>query len=274
MKYILVTILCIFVTFCGKNKSHITDGSYDELLMRKRIYMEEVARLKHDLYRHRCDKLTFRSLASAFGNRELIEEHEYDAPGKYHRDITPCYPEASRSEISLDGYLSLAHHIVTYKDSSLLQRVISHGEANNFVMGDGPIEYTNILVLAPFLYSLENKLNLISDDTKMGLADVNVLLKGYKGHIAAMLILLSGRINGYLNDFEIAMMEQLRDANPNNPLYQAIYHRFVDGDQSAAIRILLEDFSEEFPIGDAKYGWGSAPNSVIFIVVVGILENR
>jgi len=227
--------------------------------------MAHLAELGDAAYRHRCDKLTFRALASAFGNRELLEGHEYGAPGQFHRDVETCYPGDSRSEISLDGYLSLAHHIWTYQDDTLLQRIISYGRNNGFVMGEGPIKYTNILLLVPTLYGMQSKLTLVDFDS---------LLAGYKGHIVALYIHLKGRVNGRISDLELHVLEQLVRSNENNPLYQAIYHTYLDGDQSEAISILMKDFPPDFPSGEAKYGWGSAPDSVVFITTVGILEGR
>lgn len=249
-------ILLILVTSCGTHKSHRSTSALERLQARRDAYTaQKVA------YKHRCDKLTFRALLSAFGPRQAIEEHEY-VPGQFHRDVTPCYPSDSRSEISLDGYISVGHHIYTYNDREMLGRVIEYGREHKWIMGDGPTEYTNIYALVPILYKLRDtyELNTYTD-----------ILQGYKGHVALMLLLLKARVYGYLNNLEYSVLKQIYLSNPSNPLYSAVYHRYTDGDYTEVLNILegIEDVS-----GTATWGWGSAPDVIVFITTVGIIEDR
>jgi len=247
---------------CGSHKPHKSSSSIEILQQRKDYYVSEID--KHAIYHHRCDKLTFRGLLSAFGPRQAVEEHEIE-PGKFRRDVIPCFPHDSRSSISLDGYLGVMHHAITYEDWGMVQRIDDYARRHRYIMGEGPIEYTNILVLAPILSHLagNHALGIPKD-----------ISDGYRGHVAAILILLRGRTYGRLNNAELFALKKLHDLSPKNPLYAAAYHRFSDGDQTEAQSILLRDFTDSFPETTARYGWGSAPDSVFFIVTMGIIEGK
>lgn len=261
MFWILGLMMIMFS--CGKDSIE-TKSDIDRLVDRKNSYIKQAEQLGDNLYQHRCDRLTFNALLSAFGKKQDLSIFEYDDIGKFHRDIKHCYPHASRSEISLDGILMLLHHVKTHNDKELFNRLFDYGEKHDWIMGDGPKEYTNIYVLVPTIYKMAD-INLITD--------IDSVLKGYKGHIAAMFILLKGRVYGKINILELQALEMLVKSAPENPLYSAIYHRFKDGDQRKTIELLNAKFTDEFPTETSVFHWGSVPASIYFITTVGILEN-
>ena len=254
-------LIFIALLFSCAEKPKATANPYDVLKSRRDFY---VSQLSDDVYKHRCDKLTFRGLTSAFGKREAIEEHEVE-PGKFRRDVLPCFPHDSRSSISLDGYLGVLHHAITYEDWDMVIRIQDYANRHHYIMGEGPIEYTNII-------ALRSVLNVLSGNASLDMPkDIS---EGYKGHIAANLIFLRARAFGRMSAAELFTLKRLHELSPGNPFYAALYHRYHDGDQEEAISILTSDFADEFPIGEHLYGWGSAPDSVFFILVMGVLDGK
>lgn len=69
--------------------------------------------------------------------------------------------------------------------------------------------------------------------------------EGYEGHLAVLGILRNGLIEGKIDDLDLEVLRILSAANPNNALYLAAYHTFLDGDQKAA-REALEN-EQYFP---------------------------
>jgi hypothetical protein len=63
--------------------------------------------------------------------------------------------------------------------------------------------------------------------------------EGFSAHLATWHILLRGEIRGKISAHEFGILETNRNRAPLNPLYQAAYHKYSDGDQSQAIDLLL-----------------------------------
>jgi hypothetical protein len=265
MRYLLFILILIG---CGHHKSHNTKSPFEKI-QENRDFI--VSQIDDSVFKHRCDKLTFFSLYSAFGIRQDLSHFIYD--DMIHRDTTRCYPEESRSEVSLDPILMMLHHIVSYGDTALLNEIIRIGSKRGWIMADGPEEYTNIFFLISTIYKLKSQYSLV--DARSDISSVVDILSGYRGHIAAMYIYLQGRIYGELNEIEYQTMKQIFDSNPENPLYSAIYYRFTNGDQSYTINLLNKYFSYGiFPVGISETGWGSCPSSVLYITTVAIMEGR
>lgn len=73
---------------------------------------------------------------------------------------------------------------------------------------------------------------------------ISLLLEGYARHFAMLHLAIRG-LTGGLDDGELEIMEYHASEQPNNALYQAIYHKFLDGDQSKAEKLLLSQ--DKFP---------------------------
>lgn len=257
MRLFLIAILLLL----GCRSPVETKDPLDRLVQRKISFIKRALDMGAGLYPHRCDRLTFNGLFSGYGKPQDMGGFYYD--GLLHRDVSPCYPGFSRSEISLDGILGLLHHIQTWDDRKSLDRILDIGEKNNWIMGDGPIEYTNIWALVPIIYEMAGE-SLVTD--------IKDVLKGYRGHVGAMYIHLRGRVYGSISEAEFRALQALKVASPLNPLYSALFHRYSDGDQSETIELLDKIFTDKFPEGSATTGWGSCPDSVLYIIVVGILQ--
>jgi hypothetical protein len=227
----------------------------------ERIY----AHITDDIYIQRCDKLTFKALLSVY-REQNVSGFEHPA-GVWHRDNSDCYPEFSRSSISFDGILSVLHHAVSTNDLSLLDRLINYGNDVEWILGEGPREYTDMHLLVPMIFNL--RYNVLT------LSSVEDALSGFRGHLLASYIWLSLRTDGKLNDLELQALKELVDASPDDPMYVSLLHRATDGEQKEALETLLShvDFEEEGIYGrDGVFGWGSAPASVYYLITLAIIK--
>lgn len=268
-------VLLVLVLFaCGHKQKDTQDTS---LLGQAQSKGDTIyGQVSDRIYRERCDKLTFKGMLSAYSSQNL---DPYESNGQWIRDDLPCYPTYSVSSISLDGVLGVLHHIVATRDAARLNRLISYGEAHNWIMGQGPSEYTNIYALVPFIYSLKKKLSLA--DENMNLVDLSVqtqeILSGFRGHLLADYIWLTMEKDGQIGELELQLLKQLVSASPGEPMYQALLHRVVDGDQTIALTLLLTDPTYDDSTvmrNDSAFGWGSQPAAVSYLVTLAIVEGK
>jgi hypothetical protein len=271
MKVYQVVIACVCFWGCGHKDSQETSNPLDSVRNKGNFYLQNIT---EDIYKERCDKLTFKALLSVVVPQNVANLEV--AAGKWVRDVPDCYPSESASEVSNEGIISVMHHILTTKDCAAANRLLNYGKNNDWIMGEGDTANTDALVLSPFIKQLRDKV------CGQGLAltennDLDSVLKGYRGHILASFIWLRGRMNEGINNLEKNSLAKLVDASPGDPMYLALKARYNDGDQTQAIDILMN--SEEFP-GDSipmqtgVFGWGSCPSMAYFLYVQAILEGK
>jgi len=65
--------------------------------------------------------------------------------------------------------------------------------------------------------------------------------EGYVKHLTAWHIALRGAIQGSLSDHELGILNTLRMNDSYNPLFQAAYHRYSDGNQEMAYGLLINE---------------------------------
>jgi hypothetical protein len=153
----------------------------------------------------------------------------------------------------------------TLKDFEGIERLKDYARKHNYVMGDGPKEYTRM----PLLRVLLNDLAKADVDEKS-------LLAGYKGNVACDYIYLRSRIRGHVDLLEKLVLKQAVKDRPDSPIYQALYHRFTDGNQRAAEEILMDETlfpSDRLPDDHLSiFDWGDAPAAVLYLYTVSIME--
>lgn len=90
---------------------------------------------------------------------------------------------------------------------------------------------------------------------------------GFRANLTALHIAIRGELKGYLSQYELNIMKDLADRHPSNALFQSIYHKYLDGDQTKAKEILRrEDLfpSNRLPSsGDRStyWLWSSSPSN-------------
>ena len=238
MKQTLLLLITIILSLsCAKHESKETTNPIDDLKEQRQFYIEQVPRTDVNLlFKKRCDRLTFQSFMLTFTPElnPLFDIYDFEYPsGVWHRDVIPCYPEDSKSEISFEvllGVIAYAHaneHYTTLKD------LYDYGLENNHVYGEGDRQYT----FNPHATYLAGKaLGQLSLTNK-------ITATTHKEHVTAMTILVRSRVNNdTITSAELLTLKTFKLKYPNTPLFHALYAKFTNGDQSKTIELLKKGF--------------------------------
>lgn len=252
MRYLVCMLLVLAATGCGKRskKADPAPGS-DELL--------ETLRPKYELYQsfvagkqdpdgfinvQECDSLLFSSLIGT-GRLPVSVEKARDAGGAWFRrplTYAPCYPGSSGSSISRDMFLGLFLYIWYNKRLELAEQIFSYGEANNWKMGEGDITRIYLTpalqaTLAEIIARLGGENHKVARALPVILTDGN---RGFAAHLDVLLILLRGDMIGSISADNLKVLESHLSRNAKNGFFAYVYHKFLDGDQSQAVSVLLD----------------------------------
>jgi hypothetical protein len=297
MKYLLLITLLLCSCSIWYKPVKETINPMDEMQRKGDIILHQIVN-PYDLVQ-RCDGLTFIGYYDANLPEEYqldIYLHEYSIDelgdyvyktGQWNRDIKVCFEIGdSRSGISTEGILAAGHSILTRKDLGAITRLLEYGEANDWVLGVGPTEYTKLWFLKYILRDikdkLEGKLAVREGERYASLAIENPITKawqeliaGHKGNVVAMFIHLWGRVHGKVTWYHLKFLKSLVEATPESPLYQAYYHRYSDGDQALAIS-LLNDHDvypiSTLPMDCSRFDWHDCPAALLWLVTQGVIE--
>jgi len=281
-------VLILLVSSCGvltKHEEKKTINDFDRVREKRDLYVSLIS----DPYElvARCDALTFVGLYDAATTSVDIYKHEYSydhvktyRTGQWNRDVELCYEKDlngdgyndSRSAISTEGVLGAMHAMLSRNDKDGMRRLVEYAEANDWVFGAGPREYTYLPGLKPLLKDIfDDKLTL-----KDHASDTLPFLESYKGNVLGDYLALKGRAYGYVRGAELELLDKLIDEAPLNPIYHALKHRFTDGDQQTAISILDEEEffpSDKLPKAALEiFAWNDAPSAILYVWTVAILE--
>lgn len=261
----LTILLTLMLFACGKNVSEEPTSNLDNVLEKDRIYS---ALIGNDPYRlvTAGDALTFVGLYASAKKWKSLYKHMYD--NTWHRNVYEVYPDESRSGISLEGMLSAINFLISMNDVDGIKQIYQYGQDNDWIFGVGPEEYTQ-------LPQLEYLLQSYCESNLTGLEFPS--FEGYKGNVIGLWVATKGRLYGYIRDAEITLVERLISAEPSNPIYHTILHRYTDGDHSKAVSILSND--KIFPPDRLPstpldlFAWNDAPSAILFVWTVFLMEN-
>lgn len=266
-----ILIFCLFLVSCQwTHPSKDTENPYDAAKSKREVYLE----LIDDVYSlvDRCDAVTFVGLFDRYGKRIGLYEHYYDA--HWHRDVEPCYPDDSRSEISTESMLGVLHALWGRGDRESIADIRNFGDENDWRMADGPDEYVRLLHLRPLITWM-----LDSPELKTFEIDPWSVIGGYRANVIADYIALKGDVLGSINKIELDALEVMVKNQPESPIYQALWHRYTDGDQARALEILNNE--NLFPLdslperGLDAFDWGGrAPSAILWLFAFGIIDNE
>ena len=258
MKTLLIIPFLVFFS-CSKHESQETVNPYDAVKEKAASYLEQIDGYSIDkLFKDRCDSLTFKALGAAFVKDFGVMAHEY-APGEWHRDIVPCYPDDSRSEISFDGLLGVLHFAWTRQDRELLTRINNYAVEHNYIMGEGDEEFTRVPQIGLLINEMLGAESFLSNSL-MGSST-------HREHILAVSAWLKLRYAGHLNSAEVTVLKSLKA----NPMTRAILARVDDGDQDETIKY-LSDFPSNLPLDTSIESWGGCPSWLYFFLLKALID--
>jgi hypothetical protein len=231
--------ILLFLLSCGTHKPvPVEDSSVWGKVRAKRDTYIELAKAQVDSYgwlNPPCDGLLFNSLAaySGFPVNPMLAERE---PGLWERHPAfDCYKGGAKgSSVSRDMFRGLFIYLLSMQDRDALIRVREYGKAHGWVMGSGEWSRTYFNPL------IRNQLARMIDETEPRQEEEEDTI-AYEDHLAVLGIYTEYLIYGKILDIELKTLEAYAKDHPRNALFQALYHKFSDGDQSRALEVLLDE---------------------------------
>jgi len=208
-----------------------------------------------------CDSILHTALISVIPGTNINLSAAEIGPGQWLRrpaNYPECFESGeSRSTISRDMILGVIWSAVANKDLEMLERLWEYGSSHAWIMGT-PFYHT---ILNPNMVSLLSRAieklggeKYIERKIPLTFGDCD----GYVCHLTALQIALYGYIEGDLSSGQINILKKLVDKAPANVLFQALYHKYTNGDYSAVKRLMAKyptnrlptnkDWCDEWPV--------------------------
>lgn len=214
-----------------------------------------------DIHIDKGDWLTFAAAGNACGLDIPFMECEVK-PGVWRRHWE-LKEDESRSDISRDGYLGVLLWAANNPSKDLMSRMIRAGWRRAWTMGDrGEFDYINMWPLVPLMYAVRYgkwfptlpPLVIKQNST------------GFRAHLMALTILveMSAGKNTWAHRYST---KKLKEANPKNPWFLALYNKAHKQPQHKVYHMLLN-----FNYDEAAYGWGSCPGEVMLALTLHTLK--
>jgi hypothetical protein len=247
----LYTILALGILACGPNKKPQPDdtpASVEQQLRDKAAFYLSHAELDSSGWAKEtaCDGLLFNSLYAIGGGHPDPTLARGESGVWYRTPSHDCYPNHSGSSISRDQFMGLIFWIWENKRRDLIEEIINYGENHenaigSWVMGEGdPFAIGIRLEFQADFYEVRYRFGG-SDHGKRKVPQIRFPLKGYEDHLQMLDILLRALMIGSISDADFKTAKKSAEREPRNALFQAIYHRYADGDYSSAIKVLLDE---------------------------------
>ena len=255
----MLKLILIVVSLIGcanpfiKKKETKQQNTLVELAEKSETYLDLIQYKKDQhgfIMTDKCDSLLFSALLSAAENGKAYILAARDSTGAWHRrpnhDCSPTIGN-SRSTISRDMILGLFWHLWRAKDLQTAIELMDDLRSNAYklrgqgTLGELLVNPSMVSTLAHIILKLGGPRYPIELSAR---ADFGKQ-PGFIAHLTVWHILLRGEVWGELPQKHVDILSYHMQRQPMNPLFQAAYHKYSDGDQSAAVGLLLD--SEEWP---------------------------
>ena len=240
MKKFILILLCLLG--CGKNGQKQTKNDPNPLEDKYNTYLSltlNTLDINGFISNDACDSLLWTSLYNtAGGNASLIRAEVQ--PGEWERN-----PNGECTSISRDMILGLLTYIWHARDLQMIEDLIDYGEEHGFKMNSQD-ETDGANIMTPDIISTmyEIRYRLGGSDSVARLFAQSWWVGGQRGflaHLQVLHIFLRGLVTGSVSNGELSLLEEHATSNPNNALFNSVYHRFSDGNQINAISSLLNE---------------------------------
>ena len=261
MKHWILAIACAF----GCNQKKDDPVQQADLTEVQQMRDEKVASFQMDQVTP-CDRITFVALMDAYGKRLPIGIFEKPA-GMWNRNFEVCYPKESKSECSLDGYLSVLHALYARGDLFSIRNMRDYLKARDWHCGLGDEGVTTTVPLMPLIQALANDLKVKVADIGIDLPiPLDIKIDGFQAYLIGNYVWLHTKVFG-VSDVSRGIIKKLALDNPEDAFFAALNWRFNGTSQQLAVDLLKQDK----PCSDS---WGSCDDSVYWTIVVAVLEGR
>ncbi len=240
MKHLLLILLISCSTYKPKSaKSPIPNHMEENYIAMVQSIQDEHGFIDTN----HCDSLTHSGLIAVHPSIDVDLRAAEISPGEWIRRPTnyaDCYRTGkSRSIISRDGLLSVILSAVVNKDLKLLEDMWEYGTKNNWIMGKTTHSVMNsnmVSLLARAIKKLGGPDHYLANKIPVIHSECN----GYECHLVAVQIATYGEVEGHIESRHLDYLEELVKKNPRNILYQALYHKYLDGDFSKVHKLINE----------------------------------
>ena len=228
IKLLLLTIL--FLTSCKKHEAVAATVFSSEIKSRAALYVSLNTQWAHG----KCDSLGFTALCKLAGGCQDADIFQAEDNGMWYR--TPdhkCYDAGeSASDLSKDMMIMLLPYLYSSGNIDAIKRIKDYGRGHGWRFGRGPISRT--LMTPPIIA-------LIYRMTGEASPPQEIEQRGFEKHLDALWVFNTSLVGDSISNSQFIKIERLAEEQPKNALFQALYHRFFDGNQSAAISILMDE---------------------------------
>jgi hypothetical protein len=186
-----------------------------------------------------CDSVGFSALCRlAGGCKDVVITDAEGEPGRWYRNPEKdCYPDKSKSDISKDMFMMLFPYLYATGDKQNLREIYEYGKENGWIMGRGYISRT--FMTPPMVFLLQRMIGFSTSEIPQSSKQVEKA--GFEKHLDAISLMLKGMIGEGLDPIQYEEIRQYAQKNPQNALFQALYNKYRDGNQSIAIEILKNE---------------------------------
>lgn len=248
--YILILLTSLMCGPSNKPISTLFNSSLPDLKTKAELYIKSIKSQQDAdgfIFSNTCDSLIFTGLLAAARpdlNINILAAKDNTTEQWYRRPARDCSPDIgnSRSTISRDMILGVMWYMWRNKDLESANDLMLQLKSNNYtLLGSGTaaelvMTPTMIQTLAEMIYKLGGP----NYTTERLLPEIFQRKDtGYVAHLTAWHIALRGDIFKGLSALELAVIKAQTARQPNNPLFQAIYHKYVDGNYSSVLKLLL-----------------------------------
>jgi hypothetical protein len=236
MKYF---ILILLLTGCGKHQPKPPTVVNSAIVAKANLYKS-----LHKDWAHGggCDSLGFTALCKLSGgcaDANILEAESSSEPGRWYRNASQkCFDEGkSASDISKDMFAMLLPYLYSIGDQTNLKEIYAYGKAKGWVMGRGPMSRT--VITPPMIFMLQIMINKV--EPVASTLNVEMAKAGYEKHLDVMSFYSQSLYKKGMDLTDYETLRKYAEEAPRNALMQALYHKYKDGNQSAAIAILMDE---------------------------------
>lgn len=255
IKYLALILLIVSCGTVNPKKGVQTSVDlYSKLQEKSGLYQSLLDRNDHRdsngfIMTDKCDSLFFSGLLSAVTKDINILAARDEDGVWYRRPNKDCGPDFgnSRSTISRDMILGLYFYLWYNKDLDTAIDLMEQLRNNlYFLPGDGtPGELFMIPSMMRTLADIIKGLGGPKYDLELAYPVSLSSDGGYIAHLTVWHIFLRGEINGKISDANFKLLKMHAKRQPKNPLFQAVYHKYLDGNYNSVIHLLLDE--NEYP---------------------------
>lgn len=249
-------LILLFALGCGKYHGHNSSIDMPRELAEKRDLYLELSKSHQDRYgmfEPVGDSILFSCLYQFAGGADVDALSSFSQLGApiRHPEVGPEHSATPVSRDMVIGFMYCA--LSSAEGREIMQRLVNFGQENNWDMCAGAEGYDIDIVLrfsrcvmtpsmVATIYRVASKVGVpceaVCQVSKLLPYNMPSNVSGFTRHLAFLRVGLEATVSGKIDADTLATMRRHAEAEPRNALYQAMYSRFLDGDQLVAMSIL------------------------------------